>query len=219
MTGPAHDPEANVPSTGHVPALSDESRNPASSVESWFSKVTQLLGLYVIYVFVSGWAFDGFYFRALGLNTRWLDLSLSDTLVSGFMVLFASGKWVAPFYLSALGIPLFVEISSWGKRTWVRVLSMIVLVALLFPVYAISRSAGLAQAQIDKGAKSRLPVITFSSKEGKKYVGKLLYLRNDTYFIREMQSVDSVTIDSSSGIALSIYRGEDVRDVQIVTYP
>jgi hypothetical protein len=204
-----------------VPDSSERSPRPAAAVgEGWFSKVSQYLGLYVIYVFLSGWAFGDFYLRDLGLSPRWLDLSLSDVLVSGFTILFTGGKWLWPFYLMVLLIPILVEVSSWGNRASVRVVSTILLVALLFPIYLISRTAGVQQARIDKSANSRLPVVTFSSKDGKKYVGKLLYLKSGTYFIREVRAIDSPDADdASSGLTLSIYRAEEVQDVRVVGFP
>jgi hypothetical protein len=205
-----------------VPDSSGQSPSPVAAVgEPWFSKVSQYLGLYVIYVFISGWAFGDFYLREMGLSPRWLDLSFYEVLVTGFTVLFTGGKWLWPFYVLVLLVPILIEVSPWSSHASVRIISTIVLVALLFPIYLVSRAAGVQQAQIDKGAKSsRLSVITFSSKEGKKYVGKLLYLKNGTYFIREVRAIDSPDADdASTGLELSIYRAEDVQDVKVVGYP
>jgi hypothetical protein len=215
---------AKKDSSSEHPAQREVSNSPSPATEvgeSSFSTVSQYLGFYVVYIFISGWAFGDFYLRDMGLSPRWLDLSLYDILVSGFTILFTGGKWLWPFYLLVLLIPILVEGSSWRKRASVKIISTIVLVALLFPIYLVSRAAGVQQAQIDKGAKSsRLPVITFSSKEGKKYVGKLLYLKNGTYFVREVRAIDSPDADdAASTLALSIYRAEEVQNVKVVGYP
>lgn len=199
-------------------------QSPASVAEaggSWFATVSQYLGLYTIYVFVSGWAFGDFYLRQMGLSPRWIDLSVTEVLVTGFLILFTGGKWLGPFYVLIFLLPLVVEVSPWARRGSVRVVSATVLVALLFPVYLVSRAAGAQQAQIDKNAtSSRLPVITFSDDAEHKYVGRLLYLRSGTYFIRDVKLIDSDDADdASSGLVLSIYRAEDIKDIRVVGYP
>jgi hypothetical protein len=65
--------------------------------ESWFARVSQYLGLYAIYVFISGWSFGDFYWREMGLSPRWIDLSFADVLVTGFLILLTGGKWFRPF--------------------------------------------------------------------------------------------------------------------------
>jgi len=207
-------PRPNLPDPdGHSPS--------PSAGESWFSRLSQYLALYVVYVFIAGWAFRDFYLRDMGLSPRWLDFSLYEVLVSGFTILFTGGRWLWPLYLLVFLIPTVLEVWSWRNRALIRVLSTILLLALLFPIYFVSRVAGVRQAQIDKTSKiSRLPVITFSSKEGKKYVGRLLYLKNGTYFIREVRSIDAPFGDDVSlGLVLSIYRAEEIHDVKVVGYP
>lgn len=219
---PAAETRTSTLSCNYTPASIDAvSTLPKSIAEPWFSKVSQYLGLYVIYVYISGWAFGSFYLRYLGLSPHWLDLGVSDSLVSGFTILFTGGKWLWPFYVAVLLIPVTLELLPWGNRPFVRIMSTVVMVALLFPIYLVSRSAGIQQAQIDKDPTfSRLPVITFASKEGKRYFGKLLYLKGEMYFIREVRDIDSADKDSgASDISLSIYRAEDLRDVKVTGYP
>jgi hypothetical protein len=196
--------------------------NSDSSVgDSWIAKVTAYFGFYLIYVFISGWTFGEFYFRELGLSPRWLDLSIYDILTTGFTVLLTGGKWLWPFYLAVLVIPILLERSSWSNRLSVRLTTAVLLFAVLFPIYFISRSAGIQQSSIEKDPKSsRLPVMTFSSKDGKKYVGKLLYLKDGTYYVREVKAVDSANTDEAAvGLTLSVYRAEEIHDVKVVGYP
>ena len=192
-----------------------------SNGDSWIAKIPAFLGLYLIYLFVSGWTFGDFYLRELGLSPRWLELSVYDILITGFTVLFTGGRWLWPFYLLALLVPILLETFVWGRYVWPRLASALVLFGVIFPIYFVSRAAGVQQARIDQNpASSRLPVITFSLKDGKRYVGKLLYLKNGTYFVREARDIASTNAeDKSLSITLSIYRAEDVHDVTVIGYP
>jgi len=55
---------------------------------NFLSDVSMLLPLCVVYIFLSGWAFDDYYFRFFGLDPKFLDLGFHDTLVRGFTVIF-----------------------------------------------------------------------------------------------------------------------------------
>jgi hypothetical protein len=183
-----------------------------------FSRISEHLSVYAIYAVLSGWAFGTFYLRELGISPRWVDLSVSDVLIYGFTVLLSGvGKWLLPFYLSVLLIPLLVELPPWSNRISIRILNLILLMVLLWPIYLISRSAGVEEARIDTNPQSsRLPRITFASKD-KKYVGRLAYLKDGVYFIREATDIGPLgREDRTSRLTLSIYRAEDISDVRVV---
>ena len=188
---------------------------------AWFSKFSDYLAVYIVYVFISGWAFGASYLQELGINQRWVDVSLSDVLVRGFTVLLAGGKWLLPLYLLVLLIPILAEIPSWKNRASIRIFSAVILVGLLWPIFLVSRSVGLKQAKTDRNPQSsRLQTITFSSKDGKKYAGKLVYLREGVYFIREARDINSPDEpDPSADLELSIYRAEDLQEVKVVDLP
>lgn len=97
---------------------------------------------------------------------------------------------------------------------------MIVLVMLLWPIFLVSWRAGFNQGKIDKTPElSRLQAITFSTKDGKKYIGKLVSLKNGLYFIREVTDIKSDTDDPSARFKLWIYRAEDLQDVTVTGAP
>ena len=177
--------------------------------------------MYVVYVFISGWGFGASYLQELGVSQRWFDVSLSDELVRGFTVLFSGGKWLLPFYFLVFLIPILTEIPSFKNRAWVRISSVIVLVSLLWPIFLVSRAAGIQEAKVDTNPhSSRLQTITFSLKDGKKYAGRLVYLKNGLYFIREAREINSLDMDDPSAtLKLSIYRAEDMQAVKVVGVP
>src|SRR6266404_8016741 len=127
------------------------------------SAVSQLLVLYAIYVFISGWAFLDYYFRYFGVDTRWLDLSTYDVLIKGFTVLFTGGWGLWPLYFLVIVVPLIAERkfrTSIGSILFVT----LVLLAILLSVYLVSRKTGEAMAIKDKSENTTLPSVTFRVK-------------------------------------------------------
>jgi len=203
-----------------VPGKEGQVDRTVASGGSWLSHISQLLGLYLVYVFISGWAFSDAYCRNFGLNPRWIDFSSYDILVGGFTVLFLGGSWLLPFYALAFSMPFLLDLSPWNKRAEVKIPLLLLLVAVLFPIYLLSHRAGNLQAEIDKGPKSRLPVITFSTANGRKHRGKLLFFKSATYFLRNVKSVDPPDPnETSDSLELSIFRAEELQEVKVVGYP
>lgn len=188
------------------------------------SAVSQLLVLYAIYVFLSGWAFLDYYFRYFGLDTRWLDLSTPEILIKGFTILFSERWWVLwPIYVLLFSVPLIVE-RKLQKRFDIALAVVVFLLCMLFPIYLVSRSVGEKVAVVDKGVNSTLPAITFTAKLSRtQYHGKLLWFRSGTYFVHDVELIpgqNGKTADISPGSALelSIIRAEDVVDVAVIEH-
>jgi len=154
--------------------------------------IAKLLPVYAIYVFVSGWAFWDYYFRYFGTDPRWLDIGFNDTLMKGFTVLFSDEKHISASFLEGAGLLWLVYIALFlitlivlqtiQSQVRSRLLIASLLAILLFFVYCISRSAGENRARQDSGDSTRLPTIVFTIGNSS-YHGKLLALRNGTYFI------------------------------------
>lgn len=178
------------------------------------SQIPALLTLYVIYVFLSGWAFLDYYFRFFGIDPKTLDISLYDTLAKGFTILFTGGKWLWIIYVALVFLPLlFGTILKTRELLRAFVLSGI-LIGLLVLVYFVSRAAGEAQAKIDKGKETTLPDITFKTKTGD-FHGKLVFLKSDRYFVH---GVGKIGGNAPSELELSVYRSEEVSEVKIAEH-
>ena len=191
--------------------------NAQSSAEAksfvLLSDISALLPLYVVCIFLSGWAFDDYYFRLFGLDPRFLDLGFHDTLVKGFTIIFAGASWLTVPYGALLLVTLFLSLIRWPP--WVKFLFMAVLfTALLLSVYLISRSAGERAARIDKGDHSTLPDITFSL--GKRaLIGKLLFVKGDAYFVHRLRHLGD---ESGGELQLSVCKASEIQDVEITEH-
>jgi hypothetical protein len=128
------------------------------------AKLTQLLALYVVYVFLSGWAFFDHYYREFGADPRWFDLPLQETLVKGFTVLFTNGALLWVLYLALVLIPLLTDDPKLRDRMWVRVSTGVFMIVALVGIYFLSARAGASAAMEDKGTPTRLALSTFSWK-------------------------------------------------------
>jgi hypothetical protein len=133
------------------------------------AKLAQLIALYVVYVFLSGWAFFDHYYREFGADPRWFDLPLQETLVKGFTILFSNAfsllsiaLWA--IYLLMIGVPLWGDGTKHRDHLWVRFSVGGFMVAALISVYFLSAHAGLSAARSDQGAPTRLALATFSLK-------------------------------------------------------
>ncbi len=178
------------------------------------SQISGLLALYVVYVFLSGWAFLDYYFRFFGIDPKTLDISLYDTLAKGFTVLFTGGAWLWIVYIALVLLPILLNTILKGKELPRAFVLAFVLIVLLVSVYFISRSAGVAQAKIDKGKQSTLPDITFETKAGD-FHGKLVFLKSDRYFIHGVAKIGE---NPPSELELSVYRPEEISQVKIAEH-
>jgi len=186
------------------------------------SAVAQLLVVYGIYVFISGWAFLDYYFRYFGLDTRWLDLSTPEVLIKGFTVLFSHLWWVLwPIYVLLFTVPLIVE-RKLQKSFGVALAVVVFMLLMLFPIYLVSRSVGEDMAIVDKSVNSTLPAVTFTDNTSKlQYHGRLLGFRSGTYFVHGAGLIpgqNAKVASMGSNLELSIIRAEDINDVVIVEH-
>lgn len=181
------------------------------------SNVVKLLPVYAVYVFIAGWTFSDYYFRYFGVSPRWLDIAFHDTLTKGFTILFSGGGlklWLV--YGLMLAVPLVAEGSSELQnhnliRRGLEIILIFALAAILPLIYWISREVGINQAKIDKGSQSSLPTISFTVNKHQ-CKGHLLFVRNGTYFIHNVDQNESEIQE------VSIFRAEEVSDIKIVEF-
>jgi len=180
--------------------------------------MVRLLPLYAVYVYIPGWTFYDYYFRYFGVNPKWLDIELHDTLTRGFAILFAGGKELWWVYLPMVAAPIVAE-SLRGlqnhpilKRTLEYVL-VVLLVSIPFATYCISRDVGIRQAKLDKSDHSTLPTVSFTANKHF-YRGNLLFFRNGTYFIHNLNEKG----EPRRVQEVSIFRTEEVSDMKIVEF-
>jgi hypothetical protein len=183
------------------------------------SNVVKLLPVYAVYVFIAGWTFSDYYFRYFGVNPRWLDIAFHDTLTKGFTILFKGGGlklWLV--YALMLVVPLVAEGSrelqnhNLIRRVLKPILIVAALAAILPLIYWISREVGINQAKIDKGIESSLPTVSFTVNKHQ-YRGHLLFVRNGTYFVHNVDQKDESEVQE-----VSIFRAEEVSDIKIVEF-
>jgi hypothetical protein len=190
------------------------------------TKLAQLSAIYVVYVFLSGWTFFDYYFREFGLDPRWLDLPIQEILVKGFTILFTGGTWLWLIYPILLVGPAVVdETPSLRRQVWIRAALPLLLLAVLVGVYFASRRAGIEEAGIDKGPRTRLTLIMFSKRgqgppeanavHSERFAANVLAFRDGVYYLHSESLVDSQPLNT---IALSVYRMEDLRDIQVVEH-
>src|SRR5271157_5981295 len=149
------------------------------------SKISGLFGLYTIFVFLSGWTFLDYYYRSFGVSTKWLDIPLTEVLTKGFVVLFQRGWLLWFIYLFVVIVPVFVEISPRFRRHLGMQTFVAILVMSCIPLtYFVAKNAGESTAIDDQSTQTTLPEISF--RVGcNRYLGKLLYFRDNTYFIHD----------------------------------
>lgn len=207
-----------------------------TGTEGLMAKLTQLSALYVVYLFISGWTFFDYYYREFGIDPRWLDLPLQEILMKGFTILFTGGWWLWPIYLAMIvGTITVDEIPAIHKRVPTRPAVAAILFVALIGVYFVSRSAGSAEAKIDEGSGSRLPLITFSQKadtgsakaeaqagttaktaaQNTAYTGGVLAFRNGVYYLHNVSVLGD---QSGHSIALSVFRIEDLADIKVAEH-
>lgn len=186
------------------------------------SRASKLLALYMVYVFLSGWAFLDYYYRFFGIDPRSLDIGFYDILIKGFTILFTGGGLLWPIYILLVLVPLLVEGMPQKRSYFWNLLLVPFLIVLLLLVYLVSRHSGEVRAKLDKSDKSTLPAITFQM-HGCYYHGKLLFLNGDTYFIHGVNHIPildpkSVCQEKGGELELSVYRAADLNEVKIIEH-
>ena len=181
----------------------------------------KLVPLLLGYLFLFGWTFYYYYFASFGLDERFVDIGFYDTVVKGLTVLLHGS-----IFPTLLVLFLFLAVSAflkawWDKNRWLP--DVILLAALLvIPIcgYRLYRSAGLERASIDQGPNTKLPNIVFK-QAGASMVGKLVYLKGDTYFIHDVRpdrDVRPVSNEPESLHQLSILKASELSDVKVIEH-
>jgi hypothetical protein len=106
------------------------------------------------------------------------------------------------------------------------------LILSLLVVFFVSLKAGEDRARLDKSDQTTLPTIIFQVRElptrpektatpnrtneaEPTYHGKLLLLRNGSYFVHGVTVIEKA---STGSLQTSIYRAEDIKEVSVVEH-
>lgn len=188
------------------------------------SKISSLIGLYAVFVFVSGWTYLDFYYRTFGVYTRWLDIPLAETLTKGFVILFEGGRLLWVIYVFVLVVPvLFEVIPKLRSRIFAQIVAACLMLTCLPATYLISRSVGSKSGLVNQGASTALADIRFGTDCGL-YLGKLLFVKDGAYYIHDARLIKEYKSssdcwkpsDTTDTIhALTIFRTDNVRYLEI----
>lgn len=191
------------------------------------SKFAHWMALYAAYLFLAGWSYLKSFFHVFGIDTRWLDFGLNDTIAQGFTVLFSTGVWLSVVYLVIFLISLILEVLSTQRPRWLNTVAVVCLVLLFPATYWIASRAGIDRANTDRSDQTSLPTIVFTS--GKcDYRGKLVYVKGDLFYVAKLVYANkpadgvSCTPDLSGGPArvpsIWVLKTADLSDINIVYY-
>jgi hypothetical protein len=188
-------------------------------------KISGLVGLYAVFVFVSGWTYFDSYYASFGLYVRWLDLSVTETLTKGFLILFEKpGHWLWLIYVFVVVVPVVFEvIPRFKKHISYQIVVAAIMLACLPATYLISRRAGLSAASTNQGTSTNLPFIRFNTKCGM-FSGRLLFIKDHDLYIHDLSEDNVVKTNGCFVLSqkeggnhfLYIYRLEDVKEVEII---
>lgn len=205
--------------------MADNDKNDQQS-STIVGKISGLVGLYAVFVFISGWTYFDAYYSSFGIYARWLDLSVTETLTKGFLILFEQpGQWLWLVYLFVVVVPVIFEVVPRFKtRIALQVIVAGIMLACLPATYIIARGAGLSAASTNQGNDTNLPFIRFNTKCGM-FSGRLLFIKDHDLYIHDLTRDDELKTNSGC-FALSqkergnhflyVYRLEDVKEVEIV---
>ncbi len=194
------------------------------------SKISGLVGLYAIFVFVAGWTYFNTYYSAFGLYVRWLNLSVTEILTKGFIILFEQqGGWLWLIYVFVLVVPvLFEVVPRFRTHVFKQLVVTTVMLGCLPLTFFIARSAGQHAAITNQGDSTSLPYIRFATKCGV-FSGRLLFVKDHDVYVHDLnqdkvtQSFTDVCLVLSpiqtGNHFLYIYRLEDVHSIEIVERP
>lgn len=201
----------------------NDSRQQRSTV---VSKVSGLVGLYAIFVFIAGWTYFNAYYSSFGFYARWLDLSATEILTKGFVILFEKhGKWLWLIYVFVLVVPILFEVfKRLRNKMFIQFVMAMVLLACLPLTYYIAKSAGLAAASINQSEETNLPYVQFVTKCGY-FSGRLLFAKDHALYIHDLTQdkrtgTDALCPELSPKVHgthfLYIFRVEDVSTIEIL---
>lgn len=190
---------------------------PNGEPKSPISSLAELLGVYLVYFFVSGWAFLDHYYRSFNLDLSSIDISVPDTLVRGLTVLFIDGPhvWLWIIYLIVLAAPFLLD---WAPRRLYKWFALTVLSLLLIPIHHLSGTIGTTAGDRDKSKDSHLPAVTFllkSDPSKRSYRGKLVLRKGESVFIHAAGPVDGPQPE----LQVAIYRADELEELMVVEPP
>jgi len=202
------------PGSGARASISDS----GMAEKNVLANVTGFFGLYGLYVFVAGHTFFDYYYGTYGVDPRWLDLGFAEVMVRGFTVLFLwRGIILWLIYIFVIITPISFELTSRFDRKAMLQASIIAMLLCLVPVtYWVAANAGEGLALENKGDKTSLPYVTFSTKTGK-FGGRLLLFRAGMVFVHGVAS--TFPPGQPDTINLHAYRTDEMTDIEITENP
>jgi hypothetical protein len=189
------------------------------------SKLTSFIGLYAVFVYISGWAYSDSYLQSFGLSRGWIDISITETMTKGFTVLFEDqGRYLWFIYIFVVVVPVLFEVFPKLRAHVVTQLAIACLMLSCLPLdYYISQSAAEHSARIDQSDNTTLFDVFFELRCGAssaKYTGKLLYIKDGFYYLhnaKPLSAPSATCITYGETIKQStIVRAEDIQAFQII---
>lgn len=191
------------------------------------SKLSALIGVYSIFFFLSGWTYFDSYYSVFGIYARWLDLSATEVLTKGFVVLFEPRGWpLWLIYIFVLLVPILHEIKPRVGIIWQLVVAVLMLGCLPLTFF-VAKKAGLEAASINQSESTNLPYVRFTTKCGS-FSGRLLFVKDHNIYIHDLTR-HKETNSSDTCLDLSqaqhghhflyVYRSEDVQVLEILEHP
>lgn len=207
-----------------------ESKDNDQEPRTVVSKLSGLVGVYSIFVFLSGWTYFETYYSRFGLYVRWLDLSVTEVLTKGFIILFEPrGRWLWLIYIFVLVIPVLQEVMPRVRSNVIAQLGVaLVMLGCLPLTFYVAQRAGLEAAATNQGTSTQLPYIRFETRCGL-FSGRLLFIKDHDFYVHDLMQDKATTNSSESCLPmsplqyghhfLSVYRSEDVHVVEIIESP
>jgi hypothetical protein len=191
-------------------------------------KISGLVGLYAIFVFLSGWTYLDYYYRTFGIYTRWLDISIPETLMKGFIILFEGGEWLWVIYVFILVVPVLFEVfPNFQSHKVAQLVTALIMLSCLPITYYISRAVGSQAARQNQGDASALPDLRMATKCGT-YIGKLVFIKDGLFYVHDARLIDvsdkNLQCWKPSEVlatqhTTTIFRTEEVEALEISEYP
>lgn len=196
--------------------------------EGLSAKFARWTALYAAFLFLAGWGYLRNYFHVYGIDLGWLEVGANETIAQGFSTLFGSGVWLSAVYLLIVVLSLLTEMFTRRYNKFVNCTVVLCLI-VLFPItYQLARNAGIDQANIDRGERTGLPSLTFTSGTCN-YRGKLVFIKGESFYVYSLAYLTKPASKPEScpfdltGVTLDVpqlwvVRASDVKDVRIVHY-